>query len=171
MQPNGYRARWALVEGITDVDTGERNMRTFTAGQVVVVVAALLAAPVAGAAELTSPTAGMVGMTRDQIARVSVFHGAGDAGIVCPDIVEIVDAGGKVLATSQAELFPGTGTFFDYDLAQGLKRGQRLQFHVIVRTRPDHPGGASLEIYDRKTGVTRVVVTPSIIPDASLIPQ
>ena len=66
---------------------------------------------------------------------------------------------------------PGTGAFFDYDLTTGLKNGERLQFHVTVRTRPDHPGGANLEIYNRKTGATEVVVTPSIAPDPSLIPQ
>ena len=80
-------------------------------------------------------------------------------------------ASGKVLATSKAELPPGTGAFFDYDLAKDLKKGERLQFHVTVRTRPDHPGGANLEIYDRKTGETRVVITPTLIPDPSLIPQ
>jgi len=88
---------------------------------------------------------GMVGITRDPLIRVSLFHDANVAGAIYPSIVEIVAANGKVLASSKAELFPGTGTFFDYDLAQALKKGDRLQVHVIVRTQPDHPGGAYLE--------------------------
>ena len=134
-----------------------------------VVACALFAAPVAVAAELSAM--GMIGMTGDQVARVSLFHDAVVAGSICPSIVEIVDASGKVLATSAAVLKPGTGALFDYDLATGLKNGERLQSHVTVRTRHDHPGGANLEIHNRKTGATEVVVTSSIIPDPSLMPQ
>jgi len=126
-------------------------------------------APATEAAEL--PAMGMVGMTRDQIARVSLFHDADVAGLVCPRIVEIVDVNGKVLASSKAELMPGTGAFFDYDLAKALKKGERVQVHVTVRTRPDHPGGATLEIYDRKTGSTQFAVTPTMLPDPGLTPK
>ena len=78
---------------------------------------------------------------------------------------------GEVLASSKAELLPGTGAFFDYDLTQTVKNGERLQVHVIVRTRPDHPGGATLEIYGRKTGITQVLALPTLILDPSLMPQ
>jgi len=117
------------------------------------------------------PAMGMVGITRDQIARVSLFHDADIAGSVCPGIVEVVAANGKVLACSKTELMPGTGAFFDYDLTQDLKKGERLQVPVRVRTRPDHPGGATLEVYDRKSGATLFVATPSVIRDPSLMPQ
>jgi hypothetical protein len=126
-------------------------------------------APAARADE--GPTMGMVGITRDQMLRVSLFHDADAAGVICPSIVEIVAANGKILASSTAELAPGTGAFFDYDLTQGLKRRERLQLHVIVRTRPDHPGGATVEVYDRKTGATQAVALPTLILDASLTLQ
>lgn len=128
----------------------------------------LLVSSLAGAAELTSM--GMVGMTRGQIVRVSLFHEADVAGIVCPDIVEIVDADGKVLASTKTELKPGTGVFFDYDLAAGLVPGKRLQFHVRVRTLPDHPGAATVEIFDKLTGRTSVALPASLIPDSTLAP-
>jgi peptide/nickel transport system substrate-binding protein len=84
---------------------------------------AIFIAPAVGADEL--PAMGMVGLTRDQLARVSLFHDADVAGSICPSIVEIVAANGKVLASSKAELMPGTGAFFDYDLTQDLKKGER----------------------------------------------
>src|SRR5262245_40325595 len=51
------------------------------------------------------------------------------------------------------------------------EKGERLRVHVIVRTRPKHPGGATLELYDRKTGTTLFAVTPTRILDPSLVTQ
>jgi len=113
----------------------ERDMKPFPLRSASVLACALFITPAARADE--RPAMGMVGITHDQLLRVSLFHDADVAQVVCPDVVEIVGANGKVLASDAAELLPGTGVFFDYDVTQGLKKGERLQVHVVVRTRPD----------------------------------
>lgn len=47
---------------------------------------------------------------------------------------------------------------------------ERVQFHVRVRTRADHPGFATLEIIDKLTGRTQIALPPEVILDPALVP-
>lgn len=116
-------------------------------------------------------TMAMVGITRGQIVRLSLFHPNDLAGVVCPLIVDIVDVNGKVLASTTVNVAAGKGAFLDFDLAKALTGIQRVQFHVIVKTAADHPGYANGEVWDKLTGKTQLTFQPEIILDPTLVPQ
>jgi len=108
---------------------------------------------------------GSVGIASGQMARVSLFHHMGDL-IPCDMIVKLTGLDGKSLASDQVTLMPGQGLFIDYGLATGLDNGQRLQFHADVMIPEDHIGmvGATLELFDDRTGVSAIPSGPCIIP-------
>jgi uncharacterized membrane protein len=115
-------------------------------------------------------TMAMVGITRGQIVRISLFHPNDVAGIVCPSIVDIVDVNGKVLAETTVNIAAGKGAFVDFDLAKALTGIQRVQFHAVVRTSADHPGFGNGEVIDKLTGKTQFTFPPEIILDKTLMP-
>ena len=64
------------------------------------------------------------------------------------------------------QLTPGQGLFVDYDLAAGLKQGERRQLHDDVKIPQDHiqMAGSMLELFDQQMGVSAIPITPCGIP-------
>lgn len=74
---------------------------------------------------------GTVGIARGQLAPLSLFQHLSDGQFVgCNGIIGMTGLDGKVLASDKGTLMPGQGLFMDYDLAAGLRRGERVQFHA-----------------------------------------
>jgi len=113
------------------------------------------------------PRLGTVGLVAGQFARVSLFRHAQTGVPSDPSSVkiDIVGLDGSLLATTASTLAPERGIFFDYDLTAGLKKKSRLQFHADVEVPPGVPIGATLEIYDAKTGETAMPIDLDIVPD------
>jgi hypothetical protein len=121
------------------------------------------------------PTTGMgtVGVAGGQRVRVSVFHHLTEVVTPCDFEAVLIGLDGKELARELGQVLPGQGSSLDLDLAAGLRKGERVQFHAEVRM-PVHEDGVlplstSLEIYDVKTGTTLVPSPPCNIPDLSLL--
>jgi hypothetical protein len=74
------------------------------------------------------------------------------------------------MASDSGTLVPGPGAFFDYDLAGKRPKGERVQFHAMVRLPPGHDVGTLIEIFDAKTGITRIPRSPCGIEDPTLAP-
>jgi len=107
-----------------------------------------------------------VGVAAEQALCVSLFHHE-EAGSVTPCLfkIDILDVDGKLLAFHDGEIFAGRGAVATFDVAHGLKRGQRVQVHVNVTVPAGHPIGATAEVFDLKTGETRFPVSPCAEPE------
>jgi hypothetical protein len=127
-----------------------------------------------------------VGIVAGQLARLSVFF-PGDPENFPDDPenypndpenfpsdpenfrVDFFGIDGKLLATGDGRVMPGQGAFLDFDLASHLRRGQRLQVHCIVTLPKGYENqiGATLELFDAKTGATAIPSRPRITPAPS----
>lgn len=111
------------------------------------------------------PRMATVGVAAGQALCVSLFHHE-EAGSVTPCLfkIDILGLDGKLLAFHDGEIFAGRGAVATFDVAHGLKRGQRVQVHVNVTVPEGHPVGATAEVFDLKTGETRFPETPCAEP-------
>lgn len=122
------------------------------------------------------PTTGMgtVGVAGGQRVRVSVFHHLTEVPTTpCNFEAVLIGLDGEELARELGQVLPGQGSSLDFDLAAGLRKAERVQFHAEVRM-PVHEDGSlplstSLEIYDVKTGTTLIPSTPCNVVDLSLL--
>lgn len=97
-----------------------------------------------------------------------MFHHPDPAGIINPCLfkIEVLGLGGELLGFNQGSVFPGQGAFADFDVAGGLKKGERVQVHVNVTIPPGgHPVGATAEVFDLKTGGTLYPKSPCAEPE------
>jgi hypothetical protein len=105
-----------------------------------------------------------VGLIREQIMRVSVFHHPDANQIPCDLIVEFISLDGTVLAVSQGSVLPGKGLALDWgDGFQGfpaLAMGERLQIHAHVQAGHPDMVGITGEVFDAKSGATAFVFIP-----------
>jgi hypothetical protein len=115
---------------------------------------------------------GTVGIGTGQFARVSVFHHAeaGAVGPPCDFAIRLLGLDGQLVAQNAGSLAPGKGSFFDYDPASALAKGERVQVHADVHMPPNPQGGlpmlgATLEIVDAKSGRTAIPSSPCGITD------
>jgi hypothetical protein len=105
--------------------------------------------PVAG--ELAMPLGATVGMILGQTARLSVVHHhhGKDIPPICNIVAEIVDAGGKVLASAKfSDLGPNEARFLDFAHpgTRGRLSESRREIFARVSYTPGHHVGATLEI-------------------------
>jgi hypothetical protein len=123
-----------------------------------------------GPCGVRAPLAGMgtVGVVDGQAARVSLFHHDDGAVGPCGYQVDLLGLDGAVLGSNKGQLLPGQGAFHDYDLAAGLKRGESVQFHAMVRVPIGHALGALVEVFDARTAVTECTVVPCGVEDPTL---
>lgn len=110
-----------------------------------------------------------VGIVAGQLARLSVFYPSDPENF--PEDpenfrVNFFAIDGKLLATGDGRVMPGQGAFLDFDLSPSFKRGQRLQVHCNVTLPEGYENeiGATLELFDAKTGETAIASRPDIIP-------
>lgn len=117
-------------------------------------------------------TTAMIGITRGQILRISLFCPNDLSGIVDPPvIVDIVDVNGKVLAETTVNVTAGKGAFMDFDLGKALPNStSRVQSHISVMTAADRPVYANGDVIDKLTGRTQFLFQPEIILDKTLVP-
>jgi hypothetical protein len=92
---------------------------------------------------------GPVALAGNQKLRVSLFH---HEPAPCFFKIELLGLDGNLLGMQQGSLSPQAGTFIDFSPPNKLRKGQRLQFHAHVTA--EHPLGATLEIFEPKTGKT-----------------
>ena len=112
---------------------------------------------------------GTIGIVRGQLARVSLFH-LTESGVVmsCDFQIRLIGLDGKVLGSNAGTLFPGQGAFFDHDLAASAQKGERIQFHAMVRRPPGHAVSGAVELFDAHSGITRSLIEPWIVDDPTL---
>lgn len=109
----------------------------------------------------TQALMGTVGVASGQMFRVSVFNHTEDPQQF---EIEVFGLDGTLLGGFQGGCLPHTGTFADFDVAAGLKGGERVQAHVNVTSFSQQPLGATAEVFDASTGATRIPTNPCITP-------
>jgi hypothetical protein len=114
----------------------------------------------------------MVGFAGGQRLRLSVFHVLEAVGVLMPCDFQavLIGADGKTLASANGSVIPGQATFVDFAPAARMKRGERIQVHgalvILGSFQGDDPAhhapfvGATLEVFDEKTGETNSVAFP-----------
>lgn len=112
------------------------------------------------------PHMGTVGVSAGQMLRVSVFNHGSAQTPGAPDLfkIEVFGLDGNLLADIQGACLPETGAFADFDVAAGLKKPERVQVHIHVTVLADHAFGATAEVFDARTGATRIPDGPCITP-------
>ena len=120
-------------------------------------------------------TFGMVGLAAGQTARLNVLNLGGQGSPTAPTcIVSLVflDDQGQLLKTNTLELRPARSVSLDLDADSdlALAANQRRQVRALIAPLPTAPGEAAsacplmptLEIFDRSTGKTSVVLTNTV---------
>lgn len=104
---------------------------------------------------------GMVGVAAGQRVGVGAFH---HDAIPCDFLLRIVGIDGKAIVHETLQIPGGGGAYREYALAAGLGKTQgqadRRMFHVEADLPDDHLVGASVEVFDEKTGGAAGAVTP-----------
>ena len=102
--------------------------------------------------------ASSVGMTRNEIMRISVFHHPSPNQIPCDLIVEFSSLEGATLFAAQGSVMPGKGAAFDWGSGHpgfpNLSLGERLQVRATVHREYHADVGITGEVFDAKTGET-----------------
>lgn len=113
------------------------------------------------------PRMATIGVAAGQALRVSLFRHVDPGGLMGPvDFrIDVFGLGGQPLGSDAGLLAPGQGAFADFDVAKGLQKGQRVQVHVNVTVPSGYLVGATAEVFDLKTGETRMPRDPCLEPE------
>src|SRR5262249_15971669 len=134
---------------------------------------------------------GMVGLARNQVARLNVLNPGNACGIqdrICSAEMEFLDDQGHTLKSNTAEVGWGKAVSLELDRKELTNGGLRVPLRAVVKTAINPPGSSvtspvmpgavcnfmpTVEIFDKDTGKTALVMsegrsvilnTPSNVP-------